>query len=183
MARLFVAIDLPENARERIANLCTGVRGARWVRFEQLHLTLRFIGDATDRQFHAIEEALSCVRGTPFEIRLVGVGHFPPRGRPRVLWVGIEPSSELLALQESVERNLQKAGIAPERRKFHPHITVARLRDGASAQDIIPFLSANGMFALESFTVNEFRLYSSILRPEGAVHTIEAEYPLEDYTV
>ena len=129
MYRLFVAVDLPHEAKEALRVVCRGVPEARWVPLEQLHLTLRFIGDADDAMFAAIKGALAGVKCPPFDLALEGVGHFPPGKRARVLWVGMEHNETLLRLAKEVELALETAGVSPEDRPFSPHITLARFRE------------------------------------------------------
>lgn len=181
MIRLFVAIDLPELVAERLGGLCCGLKGARWVDVEQMHLTLRFIGEVDGGLFREIRDELVGVAAAPFAIRLAGLGCFPPRKTPRVLWAGVEPAgqgSPLVALRNRVESRLTRLGLEPEGRKYAPHITIARL-DNPPLHDLTRYLSANGLFATEEFTVDEFHLYSSVLTPKGAIHAIEASYSLE----
>ena len=178
MYRLFVAIDLPEGIRETLAGLCCGIPDARWVTPEQLHLTLRFIGDTDGGLFGEIREALAEIAPPSFTMRLKGFGCFPPRKAPRVLWVGIEqPNEPLLKLRNRVEATLVRLGMEPEHRKFAPHITLARLREPPMHR-LTNFLSGNNLFATETFPVTEFLLYSSTLSTKGAIHTVEASYPL-----
>ncbi|MBD3391363.1 MAG: RNA 2',3'-cyclic phosphodiesterase [Chitinivibrionales bacterium] len=178
MYRLFVAIDLPSRVLERIAGICHGVRGARWVPQEQLHLTLRFIGEVNGSQYDDIVASLEQVQYRTFPLRLAGTGYFPPKKAPRVLWVGIEENGHVRDLFQLVENALHEAGIAREKRKFSPHVTVARLRDRVRPADVAPFLSHTGLFKTEPVQVNEIHLYSSVLRPEGALHRKEASYAL-----
>ena len=177
MPRLFVAVDLPETVRERLVDLCGGVPGARWVPPEQFHLTLSFLGDVDGGLGKDVEEALATVSAPAFELILRGVGHFPPRGEPRVLWVGFRASEPLMALQRVVERVLAQAGCELERRKFHPHVTLARLKE-APARRVVEWLGTFGGFESASFQVSEVLLYSSLLGHAGATHRVERTYPL-----
>ncbi|KAF0220873.1 MAG: hypothetical protein FD174_870 [Geobacteraceae bacterium] len=177
MYRLFVAIDLPDDAKEVLRAICHGLPEARWVPLDQLHLTLRFIGDADEHAFAAIKAALGEVEGAPFHLALRRIGHFPPGKRMRVLWVGIEACEALTKLQQDVELALGTAGVPPEERPFSPHITLARFREPPLG-GIAPFEERHRDFALPPFTVNAFYLYSSVLSPKGAIHTVEATYPL-----
>jgi 2'-5' RNA ligase len=127
--------------------------------------------------FRDIEEALEEVRMAPFSMRIKGLGFFPPRGAPRVLWAGIEKNQQLLLIRNKVESCLVRIGLEPEGRKFSPHITIARLK-GTPANKIGNFLAGNGLFETASFTVQEFLLYSSRLNDKCAIHTIEAAYEL-----
>ncbi len=177
MHRLFVAVDLPHEVKEALRPVCRGLPEAHWVAQEQLHLTLRFIGDADDGTFAAIRAALAKVKGTPFDLALEGVGHFPPGKRARVLWVGMEHNETLLKLTQDVALALVTAGVPPEERPFSPHITLARFRE-PPVGGIGPFEERHRDFALPPFTVTAFYLYSSVLTPKGALHTREATYPL-----
>jgi 2'-5' RNA ligase len=177
MPRLFVAIDLPLQVKERLSLLCCGLPGARWVRPEHLHLTLRFIGEVDAMVFQAVRETLVEVQGEPFSLRLGGTGFFPPRGRPRVVWVGIGKNERLRQLRNRIESVLVRAGLEPDGRKFAPHITLARLKNTPSAK-VGDFLSRHGFFVTEDFFINEFLLYSSVLSSKGAKHYIEEAYPL-----
>lgn len=178
MYRLFVAVDLPPSLKTILANMSFGIPGAKWVAEEQLHLTLRFIGEVDGGVFADIREALSGIKAESFTMQLKGMGYFPPRKKPNVLWVGIDKNERLQALRNRVENAIVKAGLPPEQRKFSPHITLARLRD-TPLKKITNFLSGNSLFASEPFQVSEFHLYSSVLTPKGAIHQIEATYPLK----
>ena len=177
MPRLFVAIDFPEAVRERLATLAGGVPGARWVPAEQIHLTLRFIGEVDRGRFDDIAEALAGIDARGFPARVKGVGHFPPRGAPRVLWAGIEDGAGPTHLHGKIEAVLARLGVAPDRRKFHPHVTLARLR-GAPLGRVRDFLAMHAGFASEPVAVSTFHLYSSLLGAGGAIHRIEASYAL-----
>jgi 2'-5' RNA ligase len=180
MPRLFVAIDLPDRVKDGILAI-TGrdIAGARWVPRDQLHLTLRFIGEVDGGTFSEIRKNLGNVAGYPFSLQIRGVGHFPPGRNPRVLWVGIDGCNGLATIQSQVEREVVAAGIEPERRRFSPHITIARLRD-ASTGGVENLEKSQSGFSTEPFSVEEFHLYSSVLGREGAVHKKEATYSLKN---
>jgi len=177
MPRLFVAVDMPDEQKAQLAALCNGLPGARWVRDRQFHLTLHFFGNVEGPQARAIAEALHGVRGDPFELSLCGVGVFPPRGPPRVLWAGVEPCEEITDLHRQVERVVRRIGLPPEERKFAPHITLARLHDPPQAR-LLALLRDNLELTSEPFAVTGIELYSSVLASEGALHQREASYPL-----
>ncbi len=177
MPRLFVAVDLPPDISERLSSMCCGLPGARWIDPEQMHLTLRFIGDVDSTVFQDVREALAEVRGETFTMQLEGVGFFPPRGTPRVVWAGVRKNEQLIQLRNRVEAVLVRAGLEPEGRKYSPHITLARLRNTPISK-IGAFLVQNSMFMSGDFQVNEFLLYSSVLNSRGARHYIEEGYPL-----
>jgi len=177
MIRLFVAIDLPGELRQRLAMLCHGPGGANWVAPENLHLTLRFIGEVQEPEIEEIVGRLRAIHSPPFVLTLAGAGHFESRRRVRALWIGIERSPALIALQGRVEAALQRAGLAPEGRRFSPHVTLARLKSGAPAE-AHRWLAANGMFRAMPFTVAGFVLYSSRLGRGGASYLPVEEFPL-----
>lgn len=179
MHRLFVAVDLPDELKREIAGISDRqLSGARWIPGAQLHLTLRFIGDADDMQFQEIKRGLESVREEPFTLNLKGVGHFPPGREPRVLWVGVEESDQLNSMQKSVEQQLVNIGIEADRRRFSPHITIARLRDTPHSR-VASLEERHRQFSAGPFPVEEFYLYSSIISREGAIHRREAVYRLE----
>lgn len=179
MYRLFVAIDLPPDIAAQVQGLCYGVPGARWVQPEQMHLTLRFIGEVDGGLFRDIKEGLADIETGGFVLQVKGLGFFPPRKTPRVLWAGIAPVEQVSALRQRIDNVLLGLGLAPEGRKFSPHITLARLHDTPPAR-LSRFLAGNSLFATEAFPVSEFHLYSSELTAKGAFHTIEASYKLGD---
>lgn len=153
-----------------------GVRGARWQSDEQLHITLRFIGEV-DR--HAAEDAaaaLGSIRHLPFDVAVSGIGTFERRGQAEVLWAGVTPQESLKALHKKVDQVLIRVGLEPERRAYHPHVTLARL--GRSAGPAAGFIEEAGGFASHAFAVDAFGLYESELAPEGAVYTLVERYSL-----
>ena len=173
MYRLFIAIDLPEQVREAVAGIARDLPGARRVPSEQIHLTLRFIGEVDEGMFLAIKSVLGKVRGAPFSLTLKGVGHFPKGKYPRVLWVGMEENEPLRELQKKVELALIGAGIAADERGFSPHITIARLKETPPAR-VALLEEKHQPFVAGPFQVGEFYLYSSTLTREGAIHKREA---------
>jgi 2'-5' RNA ligase len=177
MIRLFVALPIPGPQRRRMSQISTGIDDARWIDDHNLHLTLRFIGEIPEDQGEDLAMALSSVWAAPFGIRLKGVGHFGSSRGVRTVWVGIEPSPELTHLRGRIDAVLTRAGLAPERRKFHPHATLARLRH-ATPDQIAPWLAANMLFTTTPFAVDKFALYSSHLGKSGADYTMEMEFEL-----
>lgn len=177
MIRLFVALDLPEHVRDRLTGLCNGVPGIRWVEPSDMHLTLRFIGEVEEPLLPDIDHALSTVRSSSFSLILEGVHIFGDRRRLRTLWAGIHPCELLSGLQLKIESALVKAGLDPEHRKFHPHVTLARLK-GMKADKLGAYLQANAAFKSETFSLSEFTLYSSRLGRAGAVYAPIFRYSL-----
>jgi len=177
MQRLFVSIDLPQAVKRELAGICFGLPGARWVKEGQIHLTLRFIGGVDDGVFQGIREGLGDIKSSSFAMRLVGLGFFPPRKQPHVLWAGADPVEPVVALANRVESVLVRLGLEPEGRKFSAHVTIARLRDTPLAE-VSRYLADNVLFASSEFEVDAFHLYSSVLTSNGAIHQVEASYPL-----
>lgn len=177
MIRLFVGLGLPEELGARLTGIRGQVPGARWVREENLHITLRFIGEVDEGTAADIDESLAGVEAPAFEVALRGAGHFESRGRVRSLWAGVDGGPALAALQARVETACRRAGLPPEGRKFHPHVTLARCRD-TTTQRIAGFLAEHGGFRAPAFPVRAFALYSSSLGRSGASYTREVAYPL-----
>ena len=177
MKRLFLALCLDELTRAYISSLGGQVPNARPVPSEQLHLTIRFIGDVEGTLYHEIKERLHELSSPSVVLHIKGVGHFPPRGNPRVLWAGVKTSSELLLLRNRVNTILRTCGIAPEARKFHPHITLARMKK-SSPHRVAQFLTQHSQLEAPPAQISQLTLYSSILTQKGAIHCIEEQYPL-----
>lgn len=178
MMRLFVGLDLPADLRARLAGLGGGVPGARWVPAENYHITLRFVGEVAGWQAEEIDHALATLRGRRFAITLQGMGTFAKGGRDTQLWAGVARSDPLERLQGKVEQALQRAGLEPERRKFVPHVTLARL-DNAAPAKVASFVQTHNLFRAEDVPVEHFILFSSRLGKEGSAYTSEVEYPLQ----
>jgi RNA 2',3'-cyclic 3'-phosphodiesterase len=175
--RLFAAITLPDDVNDELEVFASGLPGARWSPPERRHLTLRFIGEVDGLVYQDVVAALENVQVSPFEISLRGVGHFPPRGTPRSLWAGVDESEPLRHLYRRVDRVLVEAGLEPERRKYVPHVTLARL-NGTPASRVGAYLSANALYRSRAFPVEGFSLFSSQLFDHGPEYTLEATYDL-----
>jgi 2'-5' RNA ligase len=176
MMRLFVAIRPPAEIRRRLTGMMGGISGARWQSDEQLHLTLRFIGEVDRHQAEDAAAALAAIHHPRFEVAVTGLGTFERRGRAEVVWAGVGPQEPLKALHNKVDQALARVGVAPDRRAFHPHITIARLNRSAGAVEGL-MASLSG-FATDPFAVDGFALYESRLTPEGAVYSVLERYPL-----
>lgn len=179
MPRLFIAIDLPPAQRDRIRSICSGLPGTRWTPAEQIHLTLRFIGEVDGDLYRQIADTLAEIKTEPLTLKINGLGYFPPRRTPRVLWVGLENNDGLLQLRNRIEAALVRIGLEPEERKFSPHITIARFKK-PSLDRIMAFMATNNLFELPPFPVKKFHLYSSKLTATGAIHQLEASYPVRN---
>ena len=178
MPRLFVALELPSDVKDSLVPLARGLGDVRWTTSDQQHLTLRFIGEVDDGRANDIADALSLVPGVPFELQLKGIGHFPPRGEPRVVWAGVAKSRELKDLKRRIDRALRQADIDADRQKFAPHVTLARLRRPPTQAGLATYLMRHSLYQSQPFSVSGFNLYSSWLQPEGPDYQLEASYQL-----
>lgn len=176
MLRLFVAIRPPVAIRARLLAAMGGISGARWQSEDQLHLTLRFIGEVDRHRAGDIHAALGGIHQPPFEIALRGIGHFDRRGWPDAVWAGVAPHEPLKALHNKVDAALTRVGVPPDQRAFLPHITLARLK--RSSGPVGNLLEEAGGLGSPLFTVDHFALFESVLTPDGAVYSILERYPL-----
>ncbi len=176
--RLFVGLELPWELRTRLAGLAgRGIPGARWVPAENYHLTLRFIGEMPAWRAEEIHGALAELRAPGFPLAVSGLGTFQKGDRATTLFASVERSEQLGRLRSKIETALQRAGVEPERRRFSPHVTLARL-DSVPEPKLVQFVQANNLFRAPPVPVEHFTLFSSQLGKEQAVYTAEAEYPL-----
>jgi RNA 2',3'-cyclic 3'-phosphodiesterase len=175
MHRLFVALKPPPKMRDALLALMGGVANARWQTGEQLHLTLRFIGEVDRHQAEDIAAALGSVHHAALTLTLEGAGQFDRKGRTDTLWVGVSPQDVVKLLHNKIDRALQRVGVAPETRAFLPHITIARF--GRNAGDVGRFMESASVPSITS-DFSEFCLYESSLGSEGPVYSIIARYPL-----
>jgi 2'-5' RNA ligase len=174
--RLFVALDVGEAIREQLRELLGRLReeypDARWVRPEAIHVTLKFIGHVEADRVDAISEALGTVRSEqPVEVAFRGLGFFPNQRRPRLLWCGVEASTNLSKLASDIEHALDPLGIPFESRPFVAHLTLARWEPGAHAGSVAKLVQASQTLQSAGFgSVREiaFDLYQSVLKPSGA---------------
>jgi 2'-5' RNA ligase len=176
MHRLFVAVRPPERVRDLLIDAMDDSADFRWQYDEQLHLTLRFVGEVERPLAEDLAAALARIRSAPFELRISGVGRFDQRNSG-ALWAGVEPKSAVSALASKVERACQSVGLEPERRAFHPHITLARWK-GRRSREVHAFLERARGLSSEPFEVDRFNLFESRLSRHGAHYEEVAAYPL-----
>ena len=171
--RLFVAINLPGSTRELLAGLDPHIRGVRWTEPDQMHLTLGFFGDVPEDVDLRLREKLSAIKFGAFFLHVAGVGTFPAKRTPKVIWIGLgKAHPHLFQIHKRVQEAALAVGIQPELRPWHPHITIARCRD-VSAQALRKFLQSNAEFDAGMIRIDAFHLYSSKLTPAGPIHTRE----------
>ncbi len=176
MHRLFVAIRPPEDIRDALIDTMDDSPDFRWQQDQQLHLTLRFVGEVERPLAEDLAAALAAIRAQPFDIRLKGVGRFEQRNTG-ALWAGLEPKAPLAALAAKVERACIAVGLEPERRAFHPHITLARWK-GRRTREVASFLERKRGLVSEPWEVDAFILFESRLSRHGAHYEEVASYPL-----
>jgi len=182
--RVFVALNLPSEIRDRLAVVQESLRRAQadvsWVRAENIHVTLKFLGETEEKRLGRIRPALIQVAqaGTPFSMELAGVGSFGGR-IPRVVWVGVEDGAEpLTQLAGGVEAALAGVGFAKERREFTAHLTLGRVRSPRNAEALLAALQEFHAEKFGSFTAVQFELMQSELRPTGSVYRVLDRFPL-----
>jgi len=175
--RLFIAIELPTGLKNELDRLRTDIPGARWVPTEQLHLTLAFLGEVAEDTAGRLTTQLAEIRAASFTLSFSGIGCFPDRQRPRVVWIGVKPEPNLLKLAAAVQQSALSSGISLEERPFSPHLTLARLKLPAAAE-LRAFIDRQSRITLKPFSVREFTLFQSRLTQQGAVHTPIRDFPL-----
>ena len=180
--RLFVALDLPDSVRhaitELIAKLKPKSQGARWIKPENLHITLKFIGHVGNEKLSTIQAALSSIHAAhPVELHLRGMGFFPNEHRPRAFWCGIAASPNLTELAADLDRALVPLGIEAESRPFTPHLTLARFKSDEGIREVVQ--AANDMKSADfgAATETNFHLYESLLKSTGAQYNRVASFP------
>ncbi len=180
MPRLFTGVELPADVSQDLAIMKGGIEGARWIDPENYHLTLRFIGDISDRAADDLTGELQRVVAMPaFSIKLVGMGVFGTK-KPHSLYVKVDESPDLRRLQAMHERVCQSLGMPPEQRKFTPHVTIARLR-GAMPRQVQSYVSAHNLYRSRVFDVSQFVLFSARSSRGGGPYVREEFYPLEQH--
>ena len=171
--RLFVAIELPESSKRLLIDLDPQIHGVRWLDAEQMHLTLGFFADVPEDVDLKLREKLSAIVFGAFFLPIIDVGTFPPKGPPKIIWIGVgRGHPHLFQLHKRVQEAALGAGLEPELRPFHPHVTLARCQR-ISPQSVRKFLKANVDLDWGMIRVDSFHLYSSKLTPAGPIHTRE----------
>jgi 2'-5' RNA ligase len=175
--RLFVALDLPWEIKQALAALAINLSGARWVPAQNMHLTLRFIGEANRLQAEEIDHALAAVRARGFELTLAGAGWFEKAGRANTLYIGVVRNEALLHLQAKIETALRRAGLTAERRRFAPHVTLARM-DQPVTPRLVEFVQARNLYRSPPIPIEHITLFSSHLGGDVPDYTAEMDYAL-----
>jgi 2'-5' RNA ligase len=176
--RLFVALDLPWELRAQLSALSVGLEGVRWVAPENYHITLRFIGEMPGHKAEEIDAALAGLKARGFALELSGVGTMEKSGRLTALWAGVARNPALDLLRGKIDTALQRAGVPAERRRFLPHVTLARLDERAAEPRLAGWVQAHNLFRSAPVPVEHFTLFSSLLGKDQPVYTPEVEYSL-----
>lgn len=177
MMRLFVALSLPDQVREQLAQIEDRLPGARWLDEDSYHITLRFIGEVDGGLADDIAHELARLDGRGFALSLQGLDFFADGPKARQLWAKVEKTEPLSRLQQKVENAIQRVGCKPEGRRFTPHVTLARLKN-TPLEMVLPFIQRHSLLRLGPFPVEDFILYRSYLTGEGPIYQAEAVYPL-----
>ena len=175
--RLFVALSVPDAVAQSLMLVQGGVPGARWQAREQLHLTLRFIGEVDGREAAMLDDALAGIVAPAFTLQLHGVGQFGNK-QPQALWAGTRKNEALDHLQRKVDSAIRRVGQPQDAHKFAPHVTLARLRHPETAK-MMEWLTHNALYTSAEFEVGAFHLYSSKLTSDGSIYRREQDYRLE----
>jgi RNA 2',3'-cyclic 3'-phosphodiesterase len=180
--RLFVALEIPSQVRENLEELLDSFRAItkepRWVRPENLHCTLKFLGEVADTKLDAIRNALREIRSEQaVKMNFRGLGFFPSENHPRVFWVGIESSANLKMLAAKIESALEKLGIPREQREFSPHLTLARFENARLPEALRKAIAENKERDFGALETAEFHLIQSKLKPSGAEYTTLESFP------
>lgn len=178
MIRLFTAVEIPEDIRRRMALMCAGVPGARWVPPENMHLTLRFIGEVDGGMAQDIAAALEDIEAPAFDMELEGIGYFGSGKIPRSIHVNVARNPAVMHLRDKIESRLVRMGLPREERKFIPHITLARLK-GTHNVRLGAYIEQNNLFRAGPVAVDHFTLFSSFPTRNGSIYRHEHVYPLK----
>lgn len=177
MVRLFAALSVPEDIGTALLARQSGVEGARWRPLEALHVTLRFFGEVREDVARDLDAELLGVGGRAFEIELAGAGSFADGDDIHAIWAGVKENPALTRLAEACEGAARRAGLAPDKRRYRPHVTLAYLRR-ADPAEVARWIQANNLLKSPPIRIDRFGLYSSTLTKDGSFYDLEAEYRL-----
>ncbi|PAU93360.1 RNA 2',3'-cyclic phosphodiesterase [Aliifodinibius salipaludis] len=175
--RLFIAIPLREGVKRKLLDLRQPIDGMQWQSQEQMHLTLKFVGEVDKTTPSELRGELDNIVHPAFTMTITGIGYFPEGKQPKVVWAGVKENTTLQELHQKVEDHCEKMGIAPENRSYKPHVTIGRTKN-TSKRTVTSFINQHKKFAIPDISVSEFVLYESKLHPDGARH-----YPLQTYSL
>ena len=177
MIRLFVGLPIPADIRLSLSMISAGLPGAKWVKEDNFHVTLRFIGEVDEGLADDIDATLSQVNHASFHLSLKEVGYFGKPNAARAVWAGVAKNENLMHLHAKIETALQHIGQPAEERRYTPHVTLARLR-GTPKTRLNEYIAGHMNFRARPFHVGNFTLFSSYLSSAGAIYNPEAKYTL-----
>ena len=187
--RTFIAINLDRELKEMLSQLIEELKrldparkSVRWVNQQAMHLTLKFLGEIDENKVKPIETALKRVSDGAriFAMKIIGIGYFPPDKRnPRVLWLGIEEEESLKILQSLLEEEMEKLGFPKEKRKFHPHLTLGRVKIPSNLREIMLHLEKYESQKFGEMEVKKITFFKSVLKPTGAEYSVLSEFELK----
>ena len=187
--RTFIAINLDQEIKNALSQFIGELkacspesRGIKWIRPEAMHLTLKFLGEINEEKIPQIESILKRIseKYEPFPLRIKGTGYFPPKSKtPRVLWVAIEEVEDLKRLQSNVEDEMESLGFPKERRTFHPHLTLGRVKTFSGIEETMHFLEKHRDKNFGEMEAKKITFIRSILKPTGAEYSVLSEFKLK----
>ncbi len=176
MLRLFIGLELPTPIQDRLEPLCSGLQGARWVAPHNMHITLAFVGDVDEGAAQDLHETLSDIRFDPFDLSLGEIDCFAHKHQPTSVWTGVKGNVEALQnLHHKTTKAIENAGLIPERRKYKPHVTLARMKQ-MPKEKLLSYMEGNNSFKTDSFTISHFTQFRSHLTRHGADYEVLARY-------
>lgn len=178
MLRLFIALEPPVFIKQQLLLLRRSIPGAHWQNSDQMHITTNFIGDVDNTSLTLIIAAIATIKLELLTLSINGVDYFGSNHQPRVIYAKVTAIPELMKLNKRINNVLHEIGIETERKKYKPHITLARLKQ-ASFQSVGQFIQTEGLFRTEIFTLSEFHLLSSKLSPDGSQYIIEESFSFD----
>jgi len=181
--RAFIAVDFPPDMIEKIGKIIQYFKkqlpknGVKWVSAEKLHLTIKFMGELPEKKLPAVRSIIqdAALTQPAFKIGIQGLGMYPNQSKPRVIWLGITGKEPLTSLHRILDHSLEEAGIQPERRKFSPHLTLARIRRGSDQETVREIGKTLSQFKVDSLgviPVEHISFYKSTLTPKGPIYTL-----------
>lgn len=178
MIRLFAGLAIPPDLADEFERMQGGIPDARWTARDNFHVTLTFIGEVPEETVEDVDEALASVYAPAFDLQISGMGSFSQGSDPKVIWFGLAPNLALLGLKNKIDTALDRYGLPYEKRKYVPHVTLARFRQLPDAQKTVDFMQAHEGIETAPFAVDEFILYSSSSGKNGPVYEPLEYYPL-----
>ncbi len=175
MPRLFIALEPSESVKQQLLTLSRAMRGARWQNENQLHLTLKFIGELDGSRMPELLDALGQVKAEPFALQISGVDYIGSKRYPRILYAKLNKPPELSKLYRQINNALEDLGLELKRQKLLPHITLARLKE-TPYPEIARFLQTESLLKSEEFPIDSFHLFRSKLSPSGSEYQIEESF-------